>query len=177
MSNSLGPHDYTAHGIFVVRILEWVAFPFSRASSQPRSPTLPALQADSLPAEPQGKPKNTWVGALSLLQWIFPTQELNWGLLHCRQTLYQLNYQGNTNNILSEKELHFQKKKLVRRIGLFYIFENLFKLWLKEASWILISAFAFNLWDITHYEPPENSTRHSWENEIEKKQKKILVLL
>ena len=56
------------------RILEWVAFPFSRGSSQPRSPT---LQADSLPAEPQQKPKNTGVGSLSLLQQIFPTQELN----------------------------------------------------------------------------------------------------
>ena len=28
--------------------------------------------------------------AFSLLQQIFPTQELNWGLLHCRQVLYQL---------------------------------------------------------------------------------------
>ena len=35
----------------------------------------PALQVDSLPAEPQGKPKNTGVGNLSLLQQIFPTQE------------------------------------------------------------------------------------------------------
>ena len=52
----------------------------------------PALQADSLPAEPQGKPKNVGVGSLSLLQWIFLTQELNWGLLHCRKILYQLNY-------------------------------------------------------------------------------------
>ena len=38
---------------------------------EPRSPT---LQADSLLAEPQGKPKHTGVGSLSLLQWIFPTQ-------------------------------------------------------------------------------------------------------
>ena len=38
---------------------------------------------DSLPAEPQGKAKNTGVGSLSLLQWIFLTQELNWDLLHC----------------------------------------------------------------------------------------------
>ena len=37
----------------------------------------PALQADSLPAEPEGKPKNTGVGSLSLLQGIFLTQELN----------------------------------------------------------------------------------------------------
>ena len=30
------PVDYTVHGILQVRILEWVAFPFSRGSSQPR---------------------------------------------------------------------------------------------------------------------------------------------
>ena len=53
------------------------------------------MQADSLPAEPPGKPKNTGVGSLSLLQWLFPTQESNGGLLHCRQILYQLNYQGS----------------------------------------------------------------------------------
>ena len=61
---------------------------------KPRSLT---LQADSLPAEPQGKPKNTGVGSLSLLQGIFPTQKLNQGLLHCRQILYQLSYQGSPN--------------------------------------------------------------------------------
>ena len=56
------------------RILEWVAFPFSRGWSQPRDGTqVSALQVDSLPAEPQGKPKNTGVGSLSLLQQIFPT--------------------------------------------------------------------------------------------------------
>ena len=44
------PMDHTFHGILWVRILEWVAFPFSRGSSQPRSP---ALQVDSLPGEPQ----------------------------------------------------------------------------------------------------------------------------
>ena len=38
-----------------------------------------ALQADSLATEPQGKPKNTGVGSLSLLQWIFLTQESNQG--------------------------------------------------------------------------------------------------
>ena len=34
--------------------------------------------------------QNTLVGSLSLLQWIFQTQESNRGLLHCRQILYQL---------------------------------------------------------------------------------------
>ena len=39
--------------------------------------------------------ENTEVGSLSLLQGIFPTQGSNRGLLHCRQILYQLSYQGN----------------------------------------------------------------------------------
>ena len=30
------PMDHTVHGILQARILEWVAFPFSRGSSQPR---------------------------------------------------------------------------------------------------------------------------------------------
>ena len=90
------PMDYTVHEILQARILEGVAFPFSRGSGiEPRPPK---LQADSLPARPQGKPKNTGVGSLSLLPWIFPTQELNRGLLHCRQILYQLSYQGSPYN-------------------------------------------------------------------------------
>ena len=30
------PINYTIHGIFQARILEWVAIPFSRGPSQPR---------------------------------------------------------------------------------------------------------------------------------------------
>ena len=44
--------NYTVQGILQARILERVGFPFSRGSFEPRSP---ALQADSLPAEPQRK--------------------------------------------------------------------------------------------------------------------------
>ena len=33
------PMDYTVQGILQARILEWVAFPFSRGSSQPRDQT------------------------------------------------------------------------------------------------------------------------------------------
>ena len=88
------PVDCTVHGLLQAKILEWVSFPFSRSSS-PRSP---ALQADSLPAEPQGKPKNTGVGCLSLLQQIFLTQESNWGLLHCTRILYQLSHQGSPHD-------------------------------------------------------------------------------
>ena len=72
------------HGILQAGILQWVAFPFSREPSQPRSP---AFQAHSSPAELPGKPMNTGGGSLSLLQGIFLTQESNRGLLHCRRLL------------------------------------------------------------------------------------------
>ena len=54
-----------------------------------------ALQVDSLPSEPPGKPMNTGVGSLSFLQGIFPTQELNQGFLCCMRIHYQLSHQGN----------------------------------------------------------------------------------
>ena len=92
--------DHTVHGILQSRILEWVAFPFSRGLPNPGiKPWSPTLQVDSLPAEPPGKPKNTGVGSLSLLQWIFPTQESNQGLLHCRQILSQLSYQESPSKM------------------------------------------------------------------------------
>ena len=53
------------------------------------------MRADSLPAESQGKPKNTGGGSLSLLQQTFPIQELNQDLLHCKWILYQLSYEGS----------------------------------------------------------------------------------
>ena len=50
--------DNTVHGILQPRILEWVAFPFSRGSSQPIDQTqISRIAGDSLPAEPQGKLK------------------------------------------------------------------------------------------------------------------------
>ena len=51
-------------------------------------PRFPTLQVDSLSTEPPGRPINTGVGSLSLLQEIFLTQESNQGLLHCRRILY-----------------------------------------------------------------------------------------
>ena len=90
------PLDYTVHGILQARILEWVAFPFSRGSSQPRDRTQVSHIASGLfTSWATRKPKNTGVGSLSLLQWSFPTQESNQGLLHWRQILYQLSYQGS----------------------------------------------------------------------------------
>ena len=90
------PMDYTVHGILPVRILEWVAYPSPEDLPNPGiKHRFPALQAASLLSEPPGKPMNNGVSSLSLLQGIFLTQELNWGLLHCRRILYQLSYQGS----------------------------------------------------------------------------------
>ena len=47
------PMDYTVHGILQDRILEWVAFPFSKGSSQPRDRTqVSCIAVSSLPSEP-----------------------------------------------------------------------------------------------------------------------------
>ena len=66
-----------------------VTFRFSRGSSQPRDQTqVSCIAGRFFSAVPQGKPKNTGVGSLSLLQQIFLTWESNRGLLHCRQVLF-----------------------------------------------------------------------------------------
>ena len=103
------PMDYIVHGILWARMggLEWVAFPFPSPGDlpnpgiKPRSPTL----QDSLLPDPAGKPKNAGVGSLSLLQGIFPTQELDRDLLHWRWILYQLSYQGSPYTFIHQ---HFQ---------------------------------------------------------------------
>ena len=80
--------DYTVHGILQARILEWVAIPssgdFPNLGMEPRSP---ALQADSSPAEPPGKPKKVKVAHLcptlcdsmdSIVHGIFQARILEW---------------------------------------------------------------------------------------------------
>ena len=80
------------------RLEYWSGWPFpspgdlSNPGIKPRSPT---LWTDSLSAELQGKPKNTGVSSLSLLQHIFPSQESNWGLPHTGRILYRLSSQGS----------------------------------------------------------------------------------
>ena len=57
------PPGFSVHGIPLAKILEWVAIPFSGDLPDPGlEPSSPALQADSLPSEPPGKPWNR-VGA------------------------------------------------------------------------------------------------------------------
>ena len=85
VSDSLRPHGPSPARLLYPRGFSkqeyWSGLPcpppgdLSNPGIKPRSP---ALQEDSLPSELPEKPKNTGVGRLSLLQGIFPTQELNW---------------------------------------------------------------------------------------------------
>ena len=182
------PPGSSVHGILQVRILEWVAMPSSRGSSQPRDRTyisyISCIAGRFFTAEPPGKPtaslfmwkkrkesgfffplwnkniplgsyqkhqhkvlvrstdagakfsglnpslkvkvtqssltlcdhgvsprnspgQNTGVVSLSLLQGIFLTQELNSGLLHCRQILYQLSYERSPSWLRKSQLSHF----------------------------------------------------------------------
>ena len=63
--------------------------------SESRSVVSDSLRPHGLYSPRNSPGQNTGVGSLSFLQGIFLTQKLKWGLLHCRQILYQLSYQGS----------------------------------------------------------------------------------
>ena len=93
-SDSLQPHGLYSPWNFPGQNTGASSFPSPRDRPNPGiEPRSPSLQVDSLSAEPPGKPKDTGVGNLSLLQRIFPTQRLNTVLPHCRQILYSLCHQ------------------------------------------------------------------------------------
>ena len=55
------------------------------------------------------------MGCHSLLQGIFPTQETNLGLLHCRRMIYQLSREGSPRGacILFNSTFHFYPRQLM----------------------------------------------------------------
>ena len=55
--------------------------------------------------------RNTWLGCHFMLQGIFSIQESNPGLLHCRQNLYWLSYEGNCKNQLYSNQKKKKKEK------------------------------------------------------------------
>ena len=60
---NFSPPGSSVHGILQARILEWVAIPSSGDLPDPGiKPGSPALQADSLPSEPPGKPMSVLEG-------------------------------------------------------------------------------------------------------------------
>ena len=106
------PMDHTVHGILQARILEWVAFPFSRGSSQPRDQTQVSftLQADSLLAEPQGRPRK--------LEWVaYPfssgsSQPRNWSRVSCIEAGFFTNWaMRELDDGVVEQLCQYTKKK------------------------------------------------------------------
>ena len=114
------------------RKVEWVVYPFSSRSSQPRNRTRVSCVAGRfftnwairealkwklfshvwLLVTPCNSPWNspgqeTGVSGCSLLQGIFPTQRSNPGLPHCRWILYQLNQQRTTLTTLNSYLCNF----------------------------------------------------------------------
>ena len=67
---------------------------FITGQSKSSSVVFDSLQPHGLYSPWNSPGQNAGVGSCSLLQRIFPTQESNRSLLHCRRILYQLSYQG-----------------------------------------------------------------------------------
>ena len=75
---------------------------FIESESEVKVTQLCQTLCNSVDCSPWNSPvQNAGVGSLFLLQGIFPTQGSNWGLLHCKQILYQLNYQGSLHKYVS----------------------------------------------------------------------------
>ena len=88
------PMRCIVHGILQARIMEWVAFPFSRVSSQPRDWTQVSHIADRFFI--------SWATREAQEYWRpipspgdLPNPGIEPVLLHCRWILYQLSYQGS----------------------------------------------------------------------------------
>ena len=91
------PPGSSVKEILQTRILEWVAMPSSRGSSQPRDWTQVSHiegRFSTIWATIYSHEGSIWIleWRLSLFQEIFLTQELNQGLLNCGWILYQLSY-------------------------------------------------------------------------------------
>ena len=106
------PMDYSPpgshiHWILQARILEWVAVPFSGGYSQPRvwiqvSHIAGGYSTNWATREAQ----EYWSGQPIPSSEDLSDQESNWGLLHCRQVLYQLSYQGSSFGATKYKIYH-----------------------------------------------------------------------
>ena len=86
---------WTVHGILQARIVEWVAFPFSRGSSQPRDWTQVSHFADGF--------FTSWATREAREYWSgypipSPADLPNRDLLHSRCIIYQLSYQGRAKS-------------------------------------------------------------------------------
>ena len=95
MPDSLRPLDYTVHGILKARLLEWVAFPFSRGSSQPKDRTqVSCIVGGFFTSLATREAQEYCIGQSIPFPVDLPNPGIEPGLLQRRGILYQLSYQG-----------------------------------------------------------------------------------
>ena len=88
------PMDYTVQGILQARILKWVAFSFSRGSSQPRDQTqVSHIAGRFFTSLATREAQEYWSGQPIPSPANLPDPGIKLGLLYCRRILYQLSYQ------------------------------------------------------------------------------------
>ena len=80
--------------------------------------------------------KKTGVDCQALLQGMFPTQESNPGLLHCRQILYQLSKQGSPR-IKEANLLKIRNHRWLRVTEIIFIWEMLFIIEINASTTII----------------------------------------
>ena len=85
----------------VARILEWVAFPSSKGSSQPRDQTQVSLIAGGFfTSWATREAQEYWSGQPFPSPGGLPNPGIETGLLHCRRILYQLSYLGSPSFLI-----------------------------------------------------------------------------
>ena len=106
-----GPPGSSVHGILQARILEWVAMPSSRWSSQPRDQTQVSCIVGGFFAIGGTRKawRNTGVGCHAFLQVILQTQGSNPGLLHCWRILCLRRHQES----LEKREAYYNVSRNV----------------------------------------------------------------
>ena len=109
------PMDYRVHGILQARILEWVAIPFSRGSSQPRiEPRSPTSQAILYQLSHPKSPR--------ILEWVTfpfssrssqPRNQTSFSSIIGRFFTSWVTREANINNSLIHSFLKIQRTKII----------------------------------------------------------------
>ena len=104
LADSAALCDFTrVRSSLTLELFPFLAVVNKGSESRSVSPTLRphGLQLARLLCPWDSPGKNTGVGSLSLLQGIFPTQQSNPDLPHCRRILYYLRHQGSKDTVKS----------------------------------------------------------------------------
>ena len=110
------PMDYTVHGILQARILEWVAFPFSRGSSQLRDQTQVSRIAGGF--------FTSWARREAKAGWI-KVKYINWDIY----SILFMQIQKHVHN------MHFLRAHTNEKINVKYAWQNS-GMWWGEKEWV-----------------------------------------